>query len=58
VIVLSASPTRVKATVDVPLPSPRDQISTKELPAFVHLRAEVLTSIRAESARPTGTSAA
>jgi NitT/TauT family transport system ATP-binding protein len=53
VVVLSAPPTRVKATVDVPLPSPRDQIATKELPAFVHLRAEVLTSIRAESARPT-----
>jgi NitT/TauT family transport system ATP-binding protein len=56
VVVLSSSPTRVKATVDVPLPAPRDQIATKELPAFVHLRAEVLTSIRAESARsiPTG----
>jgi NitT/TauT family transport system ATP-binding protein len=52
VVVLSAPPTRVKATVEVPLPSPRDQITTKELPAFVHLRAEVLTSIRAESARP------
>lgn len=55
VVVLSASPTHVKATVDVPLPRPRDQIATKELPAFVHLRAEVLTSIRAESARPTTT---
>jgi NitT/TauT family transport system ATP-binding protein len=52
VVVLSAAPTHVKAAVDVPLSAPRDQIATKELPAFVHLRAEVLTSIRAESARP------
>jgi NitT/TauT family transport system ATP-binding protein len=53
VIVLSGSPTRVKAAVDVPLPNPRDQITTKEQPGFAHLRAEVLTSIRAETVRPT-----
>jgi NitT/TauT family transport system ATP-binding protein len=52
VVVLSAPPTRVKAVVDVPLPAPRDQIGTKELPDFVHLRAEVLRSVRAEANRP------
>jgi NitT/TauT family transport system ATP-binding protein len=53
VVVLSAPPTRVKAVVDVPLPAPRDQIGTKERPDFVHLRAEVLRSVRAEAAHPT-----
>jgi NitT/TauT family transport system ATP-binding protein len=52
VVVLSGAPTRVRSTVAVPLPSPRDQITTKEQPSFAHLRAEVLTSIRAGSARP------
>ena len=52
VVVLSTSPTRVRATVEVPLPSPRDQITTKELPSFAHLRSEVLKSIRAGGRRP------
>jgi NitT/TauT family transport system ATP-binding protein len=52
VVVLSSSPTRVRATVEVPLPSPRDQITTKELPSFAHLRSEVLRSIRSGGGRP------
>jgi NitT/TauT family transport system ATP-binding protein len=41
VVVLSASPTRVKETVDVDLPRPRDQIATKETPEFAQLRTHV-----------------
>ena len=54
VVVLSASPTHVKEVIDVDLPRPRDQITTKELPDFVHLRARVFAEIRAESASATG----
>ena len=49
IVVLSAAPTRVKETIDVDLPRPRDQITTKEMPAFAHLRARVFASIKAES---------
>ena len=49
VVVLSASPTRVMETIDVDLPRPRDQIATKEMPGFAHLRAHVFASIKAES---------
>ena len=45
VVVLSASPTHVKEVFPVELPRPRDQITTKELPEFVHLRARVFASI-------------
>ena len=49
VIVLSASPTQVKEIIPVDLPRPRDQIATKGLPEFAHLRAEVFASIKAEA---------
>jgi NitT/TauT family transport system ATP-binding protein len=49
VVVLSAAPTHVKEVIEVDLPRPRDQIATKELPDFVHLRARVFAEIRAES---------
>ncbi|HET8620663.1 MAG TPA: ABC transporter ATP-binding protein, partial [Acidimicrobiales bacterium] len=49
IVVLSAAPTRVKETIDVDLPRPRDQITTKEMPGFAHLRARVFASIKAES---------
>ena len=49
IVVLSASPTRVKGTIAVDLPRPRDQIDTKELPEFAHLRAAVFASIKEES---------
>ena len=48
VVVLSSSPTRVKETVTVDLPRPRDQIATKELPEFAHLRAHIFASIKEE----------
>jgi len=47
VLVLSANPATVIADIDVLLPSPRDQILTKELDDFVHLRGEVARLIRA-----------
>lgn len=47
VIVLTKGPGRVRAEVIVDLPAPRDQIATKELREFAHLRAEVSHLVRA-----------
>jgi NitT/TauT family transport system ATP-binding protein len=49
IVVLSAAPARVKETVVVDLPRPRDQLATKALPRFAELRARVFASIKAES---------
>ncbi|MEN3284785.1 MAG: NitT/TauT family transport system ATP-binding protein [Solirubrobacteraceae bacterium] len=49
VLVLSARPSRVKRVLDVDLPQPRDQLTTKSLPEFAELRGEVYQDIRAES---------
>jgi NitT/TauT family transport system ATP-binding protein len=46
VIVLTPGPGRVLAEVTVDLPAPRDQILTKELREFAHLRAEVSRLVR------------
>lgn len=46
VVILSQRPTVVQETLDVPLPRPRDQVATKELPEFVHLRAHVYRAIK------------
>ena len=46
VLVLSRPPARLVAEIPVALPHPRDQIATKELDAFVKLRAEVGRLIR------------
>jgi NitT/TauT family transport system ATP-binding protein len=46
VVVLSPSPTRVQEIVNIPLPRPRDQVETKELPDFAHLRGYVWRSIK------------
>jgi NitT/TauT family transport system ATP-binding protein len=48
IVVLSSGPARVTETIAVDLPRPRDQIATKELPAFAHLRARVFASIKAD----------
>jgi NitT/TauT family transport system ATP-binding protein len=48
VIVLTGAPGRVRADLTVQLPEPRDQITTKELPAFVHLRTEVGRLVRGQ----------
>ena len=53
VIVLTPSPTTVQEILDIDLPLPRDQVKTKELPEFAHLRAHVWRSIkRPEEAQP------
>ena len=46
IVVLTGSPTRVQEVLDVPLPQPRDQVATKELPEFTALRAHVWRSIK------------
>ena len=46
IVVLTPSPTEVQEVLDVDLPRPRDQVDTKELPEFAHLRAHVYRSIK------------
>jgi NitT/TauT family transport system ATP-binding protein len=46
IIVLSPSPTEVREVLEVGLPQPRDQVATKELPEFAHLRAHVWRTIK------------
>jgi NitT/TauT family transport system ATP-binding protein len=46
VIILSQRPTHVEEILDVDLPRPRDQVTTKELPEFAHLRAHVYRAIK------------
>jgi NitT/TauT family transport system ATP-binding protein len=48
IVVLTHAPTEVKEVIPVDLPRPRDQIETKELPAFAHLRAHVYRLIKHE----------
>lgn len=46
VLVLSKSPALLVEAIDVPIPLPRDQITTKEREDFVHLRGRVARLIR------------
>jgi NitT/TauT family transport system ATP-binding protein len=46
IVVLSPSQTEVREIIDVGLPRPRDQVDTKELPEFAHLRAHVYRLIK------------
>jgi NitT/TauT family transport system ATP-binding protein len=46
IVVLTPAPTRVQEISEVDLPTPRDQIETKELPEFARLRAHVFRSIK------------
>jgi NitT/TauT family transport system ATP-binding protein len=52
VVVLTHAPTEVKEIIDVDLPFPRDQLATKELPEFAHLRAHVYRLIKREQGGP------
>ena len=52
IVVLTSAPTLVKEVVGVDLPSPRDQLATKELPEFAHLRAHVYRLIKRDQAAP------
>jgi len=49
IVVLSPSPTEVREIIDVGLPRPRDQVDTKELPDFAHLRAHVYRLIKRQT---------
>jgi NitT/TauT family transport system ATP-binding protein len=51
VVVLSAAPARVVTELKIDLPEPRDQIATKELDRFVHLRAEIARCVRDAAAQ-------
>jgi NitT/TauT family transport system ATP-binding protein len=57
IVVLTPAPTRVQELLDVGLPSPRDQVETKELSEFAHLRAHVFRLIKRKkpAARVEGT---
>ncbi|WUI04186.1 ABC transporter ATP-binding protein [Spirillospora sp. NBC_00431] len=46
VIALTPRPTRVREIIDVDLPRPRDQLTTKELPGFARLRSHVYRQVR------------
>ena len=49
VLVMGPRPTFIDVDLAVDLPSPRDQIVTKDTPEFSHLRAEVYRRIKASS---------
>jgi NitT/TauT family transport system ATP-binding protein len=49
IVALTPSPTEVREIIDVNLPRPRDQIETKELPEFAHLRAHVYRLIKRQT---------
>jgi NitT/TauT family transport system ATP-binding protein len=57
IVVLTPRPTTVLEVLDVNLPQPRDQVTTKELPDFAHLRAHVWRSIKRRE-QPAGEGAA
>jgi NitT/TauT family transport system ATP-binding protein len=46
IVSLTPAPAVVHETLPVDLPEPRDQVETKELPEFAHLRAHVWRSIK------------
>jgi len=54
IIVLSRAPSQVEETLEVELPEPRDQVETKELEEFAHLRGHVFRQIkrRGEAEKP------
>jgi len=50
VVTLLPNPGRVASTFDVPLPRPRNQLTTREDPAFLHLRHELFAFVHAGEA--------
>ncbi len=50
VVVLTHAPTTVLEILAITIPFPRDQIATKELPEFAHLRAHVYRLIKRDEA--------
>lgn len=52
VIVLSHPPAEIAAEIVIDLPRPRDQIETKELPAYIRLRSEVMRTVHGLKKKP------
>jgi NitT/TauT family transport system ATP-binding protein len=48
IVVLTHRPTSVKEVITVDLPRPRDQVATRELPDFAHMRGHVFRLIKSE----------
>ena len=46
VVILTGRPSRVQEVLEIDLPRPRDQVDTKEMPEFAHLRAHVYRAIK------------
>lgn len=46
IVVVSARPARVKEVIEVNLPRPRDQITTKALPEFAELRSNIIPLLK------------
>jgi NitT/TauT family transport system ATP-binding protein len=55
VIVLSTPPTTVHSVMEIDLPRPRNQLTTKDDPSFAHQRARLFTEIKELRTRTTGT---
>ncbi|MQA84471.1 MAG: ATP-binding cassette domain-containing protein [Streptosporangiales bacterium] len=55
VIVLTSAPTQVHEILEVDLPEPRDQVETKELPEFTHMRAHIFRAIKRRQPAETAT---
>ncbi|MGH2821090.1 MAG: ABC transporter ATP-binding protein [Actinomycetota bacterium] len=51
IVVLRPAPTSVQEVLEVDLPEPRDQVETKELSQFAHLRAHVFRLIKGKKQR-------
>lgn len=51
VVVLTHAPTTILEILPIAIPSPRDQIETKELPEFAHLRAHVYRLIKRDEGK-------
>jgi len=49
ILALTTSPATIAEAIEVPIPSPRDQITTKEREDFVHLRSRVARLIREQN---------
>jgi NitT/TauT family transport system ATP-binding protein len=58
IVVLAPAPTTVQEVLDVNLPAGRDQVETKELPEFSHLRAHVFRLIKQWAGRGAGAAGA
>ena len=50
VVIMSARPGRVKETLDVPFPRPRDLEAVRALPAFAELRSHIWEQLRQQAA--------